>query len=57
MFRDQRDLALTVSDSRAAVIFDEAVEAAPVPTLPTQDVLPKAVLVALSLMKPASPFA
>jgi len=27
MFRDQRDLALTVSDSRAAVIFDEAVEA------------------------------
>ena len=38
---------------------DESVEAAPVPTLPTlptQDVLPKAVPVALSLMKPASPF-
>ena len=33
---------------------DESVEAAPVPTLPTQDVLPKAVPVALSLMKPAS---
>ena len=36
---------------------DDPVEAAPVPTLPTQDVLPKAVPVALSLMKPASPFA
>ena len=35
---------------------DDPVEAAPVPTLPTQDVLPKAVPVALSLMKPASPF-
>ena len=33
---------------------DDSVEAAPVPTLPTQDVLPKAVPVALSLMKPAS---
>ena len=27
MFKDQRDLAMTVSDSRAAAIFDEAVEA------------------------------
>ena len=33
---------------------DDSVEAAQVPTLPTQDVLPKAVPVALSLMKPAS---
>ena len=32
-------------------------EAAQVPTLPTQNVLPKAVPVALSLMKPASTFA
>ena len=36
---------------------DESIEAAPVPTLPTHHVLPKAVPVALSLMKPASPFA
>ncbi len=33
---------------------DDSVEAAEVPTLPTQDVLPKAVPVALSLIKPAS---
>ena len=33
---------------------DDPVEAAPAPTLPTQDVLPKAVPVALSLMKPTS---
>ena len=33
---------------------DESVEAAQVPTLPAQDVLPKAVPVAFSLMKPAS---
>jgi len=36
---------------------DESIEAAEVPTLPAQDVLPKAVPVALSLVKPASPFA
>ena len=42
--------------SYASSPADESVEAAPVPTLPTQDVLPKAVPVALSLMKPASPF-
>ena len=36
---------------------DDSVEAAEVPTLPTQDVLPKAVPVALSLMKPTSTFA
>ena len=36
---------------------DDSVEAAQVPTLPTQDVLPKAVPVALSLIKPAGPFA
>ena len=36
---------------------DDPVEAAEVPTLPVQHVLPKAVPVALSLMKPASPFA
>ena len=35
---------------------DDSVEAAEVPAPPTQDVLPKAVPVALSLMKPASPF-
>ena len=35
---------------------DESVEAAPVPTLPTQDVLSKAVSVTLSLMKPTSTF-
>ena len=34
---------------------DDSVEAAQVPTLPTQDVLPKAVPVALSLIEPASP--
>jgi len=33
---------------------DDPVEAAKVPTLPTQHVLPKAVPVALSLIKPAS---
>ena len=33
---------------------DESVEATPVPTLPTQDVLPKAVPVTLSLIEPAS---
>ena len=36
---------------------DHSVEAAEVPTLPTQHVLPKALPVALSLIKPASPFA
>ena len=35
---------------------DHSVEAAEVPTLPTQDVLPKAVPVALSLIKLASTF-
>ncbi len=35
---------------------DESVEAAPVPTLPTQDDLKKAVPVALSLIKLASTF-
>ena len=43
--------------SRASSPADDPVEAAPVPTLPTQDVLPKAVPVAFSLIKPASPFA
>jgi hypothetical protein len=33
---------------------DHSVEAAKVPTLPTQDVLPKALPVALSLIEPAS---
>ena len=33
---------------------DESVEAAQVPTLPTHHVLPKALPVALSLIKPAS---
>jgi len=36
---------------------NHSVEAAEVPTPPTQDVLPKALPVALSLIKPASPFA
>ena len=36
---------------------DHSVEAAKVPTLPTQHVLPKALPVALSLIKLASPFA
>ena len=36
---------------------DPSVEAAKVPTLPTHHVLPKAVPVALSLIKLASPFA
>jgi len=36
---------------------DHSVEAAEVPTLPTQDVLPKAMPVALSLIKLASPLA
>ena len=35
---------------------DHSVEAAEVPTLPTQDVLPKAVPVSLSLIKLASTF-
>jgi hypothetical protein len=35
---------------------DHSVEAAEVPTPPTQDVLPKALPVALSLIKPASTF-
>ena len=35
---------------------DHSVEAAKVPTLPTQDVLPKALPVALSLIKLASTF-
>jgi hypothetical protein len=35
---------------------DEPIEAAKVPTPPTQHVLPKALPVALSLIKPASPF-
>ena len=43
--------------SGASSPADESIEAAPVPTLPTHHVLPKAVPVALSLMKPASPFA
>ena len=43
--------------SGASSPADESVEAAPVPTLPTQHVLPKAVPVALSLIKPAGPFA
>ena len=43
--------------SGASSPADESIEAAPVPTLPTQDVLPKAVPGALSLMKPAGPFA
>ncbi len=42
--------------SGASSPADDPVEAAPVPTLPTQDVLPKAVPVALSLIKPASTF-
>ena len=35
---------------------DDPVEAAPVPTLPAQDVLSKAVSVTFSLMKPTSTF-
>ena len=35
---------------------DDSVQAAPVPTLPAQDVLSKAVSVTFSLMKPTSTF-
>ena len=39
---------------RAHCPANDSVQAAPVPTLPTQDVLSKAVSVTLSLMKPTS---
>ena len=40
----------------ASFLADDSVQAAPVPTLPTQDVLSKAVSVTFSLMKPTSTF-
>jgi len=46
-----------LDSSYASFPADDPVEAAKVPPPPTQDVPPKATGVALSLIKPASPFA